>query len=212
MNIHLSSLVVILSCLVAVDGHQDGSVDKETVDERSGKWLSTTAISETANEVELKNKSSETNYLANDFAKIPTVSSNYDGYAEWTNKTSTVIIDDGQSTQKSFEEGDLFAYLNATCNEGEDPNCIIDHNITCVGDPIHCNLTYDEYLDMLLDYIYPSVPEWILISSHAVVFVMGLVRNEVLRGAIPVNKKFLILRLAMPLSALQSTLITACGP
>lgn len=65
--------------------------------------------------------------------------------------------------------------LNATCNENEDPDCIIDHNITCVGDPLHCNLTYEEYLEMLYDYIYPSVPEWILICSHAVVFLMGLV-------------------------------------
>lgn len=66
-------------------------------------------------------------------------------------------------------------YQNATCIEHEDPDCIIDHNITCVGDRQYCNLTYDEYMSLLYDYIYPTVPEWILIGSHSVVFVMGLV-------------------------------------
>lgn len=69
----------------------------------------------------------------------------------------------------------MFYMQNATCNENEDPNCIIDHNTTCVGDPLHCHLTYDEYMEMLDEYIYPSVPVWILICSHAVVFLMGLV-------------------------------------
>lgn len=81
---------------------------------------------------------------------------------------------DGQSDGDGLPPG-VFYMLNATCNENEDPDCIIDHNITCVGDPLHCNLTYEEYLEMLYDYIYPSVPEWILICSHAVVFLMGLV-------------------------------------
>uniref|UniRef100_A0A1B0GME0 G-protein coupled receptors family 1 profile domain-containing protein n=1 Tax=Phlebotomus papatasi TaxID=29031 RepID=A0A1B0GME0_PHLPP len=65
-------------------------------------------------------------------------------------------------------------YQNATCIEHEDPDCVIDHNITCVGDRTYCNLTYDEYMSLLYDYIYPTVPEWILIGSHSVVFVMGL--------------------------------------
>uniref|UniRef100_A0A182FLU9 Uncharacterized protein n=1 Tax=Anopheles albimanus TaxID=7167 RepID=A0A182FLU9_ANOAL len=53
-------------------------------------------------------------------------------------------------------------------------NCFIDHNVTCVGDPDFCNLTYGEYRQLLMDYIYPSTGEWILIASHTVVFIMGL--------------------------------------
>lgn len=85
-----------------------------------------------------------------------------------------IEVPTGQLNEDGLESGTFFM-LNATCKEHEDPNCIIDHNITCVGDPIYCNLTYDEYLHLLYDYIYPSIPEWILICSHAVVFLMGLV-------------------------------------
>ena len=81
---------------------------------------------------------------------------------------------EGLSDEEKLPPG-VFYMLNATCKEHEDPECIIDHNITCVGDPVYCNLTYEEYMQLLYDYIYPSVPEWILICSHALVFIMGLV-------------------------------------
>lgn len=68
-----------------------------------------------------------------------------------------------------------FTQSTTTCSP-DDENCIISlHNSTCVGEEIYCNYTYEEYVDMLYDYIYPTVPEWILIFSHAVVFFMGLV-------------------------------------
>lgn len=57
-------------------------------------------------------------------------------------------------------------------------NCFIDHNVTCVGDPLYCNLTNEEYQQLLMDYIYPSTAEWILIASHSVVFIMGLVSTS----------------------------------
>ncbi|KAL7032312.1 hypothetical protein ACKWTF_007283 [Chironomus riparius] len=56
-------------------------------------------------------------------------------------------------------------------------NCVIDHTKQCVGDPLYCNLTKEEYLELLYDYITPTVPEWILIFSHLVVFLMGLIGN-----------------------------------
>lgn len=61
---------------------------------------------------------------------------------------------------------------NSNCT---DENCSLA-NSTCIGEPMYCNYTYDEYLRMLHDYISPTVPEWILIASHIVVFCMGLVR------------------------------------
>lgn len=96
-----------------------------------------------------------------------------------SNIVSTIIdVGDGDSKTNNnngeymIDIGDTFgAYENVTCT---DESCI-NHNITCMGDPIYCNYTYEEYVEMLYDYIYPTIPEWILIASHAVVFFMGLV-------------------------------------
>jgi hypothetical protein len=70
---------------------------------------------------------------------------------------------------------DFFSPSDATCSDMLGKDCVIDHNVVCVGDPEYCNLTRDEYHKLLLDYIAPTVPEWILIFSHIVVFLMGLV-------------------------------------
>lgn len=58
---------------------------------------------------------------------------------------------------------------------GTSPDCAIDHTKVCVGDVEFCNLTKSEYEELLYDYIWPTVPEFILIVSHIVVFLMGLV-------------------------------------
>lgn len=80
----------------------------------------------------------------------------------------------GTNTAESID-----ANIDTGTIETYDPyfNCTEEFcpNITCVGEPIYCNYTYDEYVQMLYDYIYPTVPEWILIISHTVVFFMGLV-------------------------------------
>ncbi|XP_038218380.1 orexin receptor type 1-like [Zerene cesonia] len=47
----------------------------------------------------------------------------------------------------------------------------------CVGDPEYCNMTREEYFLMLNDYIYPQPYEWVLIATHAIVFVIGLIGN-----------------------------------
>nr|ALM88300.1 neuropeptide receptor A5 [Chilo suppressalis] len=48
---------------------------------------------------------------------------------------------------------------------------------TCVGDPEFCNMTKEEYMDMLNEYIFPHPYEWVLIATHAIVFVIGLIGN-----------------------------------
>lgn len=63
-------------------------------------------------------------------------------------------------------------YTTSNCS---DDGICEETNSTCLGDPIYCNYTYEEYAQMLYDYIYPTVPEWILIFSHSVVFFTGLV-------------------------------------
>ena len=66
-------------------------------------------------------------------------------------------------------------YENVTCLLDARGGCMIDHDLVCVGDPLYCNLTRDEYMELLHDYISPTLPEWILIFSHCLVFFMGLV-------------------------------------
>ncbi|KAG5684063.1 hypothetical protein PVAND_013312 [Polypedilum vanderplanki] len=43
-----------------------------------------------------------------------------------------------------------------TCSE-TNPNCVIDHSEQCVGDPAYCNLTESEYVQLLYDYISPTI-------------------------------------------------------
>ncbi|KAG6449622.1 hypothetical protein O3G_MSEX006156 [Manduca sexta] len=47
----------------------------------------------------------------------------------------------------------------------------------CVGDKDFCNMTKEEYMAMLNDYIFPQPYEWVLIATHAIVFVIGLIGN-----------------------------------
>ncbi|CAK1543389.1 unnamed protein product [Leptosia nina] len=47
----------------------------------------------------------------------------------------------------------------------------------CVGDPEFCNMTREAYFEMLEDYIYPQPYEWVLIATHGIVFVIGLIGN-----------------------------------
>lgn len=68
---------------------------------------------------------------------------------------------------------DLFSSQSSCFDSAS--GCAIDHTLVCVGEEEYCNLTREEYVKLLADYIAPTVPEWILIFSHIVVFLMGLV-------------------------------------
>nr|XP_026497647.1 orexin receptor type 1-like [Vanessa tameamea] len=59
-------------------------------------------------------------------------------------------------------------------------------NVTekCVGDAEYCNMTKEDYVAMLNDYIYPQTYEWILIGTHTAVFVIGLVGNTLVCVAV----------------------------
>ncbi|CAG9792819.1 unnamed protein product [Diatraea saccharalis] len=47
----------------------------------------------------------------------------------------------------------------------------------CVGLEDYCNMTKEDYVAMLQNYIYPQTYEWILIATHTTVFIIGLVGN-----------------------------------
>ncbi|XP_052892830.1 neuropeptide SIFamide receptor-like [Anopheles moucheti] len=99
---------------------------------------------------------------------------------------------EGNHTAHNNAAVNLNDHNDALCDDDSDQmeyneNCFIDHNVTCVGDPDFCNLTYSEYRQLLMDYIYPSTGEWILIASHTVVFLMGLVGNALVCIAVYTN-------------------------
>ncbi|XP_063708959.1 orexin receptor type 2-like isoform X2 [Culicoides brevitarsis] len=90
------------------------------------------------------------------------------------------IINNNSNDSSMFDQTQL-------CDEFEDENCIIDHDVVCVGDPQYCNLTYEQYTGLLLEYITPTTSEWILIVSHSIVFIMGLVGNALVCIAVYTN-------------------------
>ncbi|XP_063833692.1 orexin/Hypocretin receptor type 1-like [Ostrinia nubilalis] len=65
-----------------------------------------------------------------------------------------------------YEQSEL-KQLNVEVNKTEE----------CVGSEEYCNMTKEEYMTMLNDYIYPQTYEWVLIGTHTVVFIIGLMGN-----------------------------------
>lgn len=52
------------------------------------------------------------------------------------------------------------------------------NNSDCVGDVEYCDLSEEEYLILLNEYIFPQPAEWVLIATHGIVFVIGLIGNS----------------------------------
>lgn len=93
-------------------------------------------------------------------------------------QTNETLFELNLSGVESFENSSIkYKAGDELCDEHEDEHCFINHTEICVGDPSYCNLTYDEYMELLYEYIAPTTSEWILIVSHAVVFIMGLVSS-----------------------------------
>lgn len=99
-----------------------------------------------------------------------------------TGYTAVVNLDDHNDALCDEDAEEYGGGTAGAADEQYYEHCFIDHNVTCVGDPQFCNLTYDEYRQLLMDYIYPSTAEWILIASHTVVFIMGLIMTHVTKA------------------------------
>ncbi|XP_075985668.1 orexin receptor type 2-like [Anticarsia gemmatalis] len=54
----------------------------------------------------------------------------------------------------------------------------------CIGQVEFCNMSREEYVSMIIDYVYPHTYEWILIGTHSLVFIMGLVGNALVCVAV----------------------------
>ncbi len=77
--------------------------------------------------------------------------------------TSIESTDNGEFMIENGSHMDT--YGNSSCMDDE----CINHNLTCVGEELYCNYTYDEYVEMLYDYIYPSV------SSQKFYFIINII-------------------------------------
>ncbi|XP_045505083.1 orexin/Hypocretin receptor type 1-like [Colias croceus] len=92
-----------------------------------------------------------------------------------TDIENAIEIADANVDTNSIEEYD------STTSVYEDTTVYYEsYNYTdepCVGDPEYCNMTREEYFLMLNEYIYPQPYEWVLIATHAIVFVIGLIGN-----------------------------------
>ncbi|XP_034826661.1 orexin/Hypocretin receptor type 1-like [Maniola hyperantus] len=74
-------------------------------------------------------------------------------------------------------------------NNSKEVDTMIKYNSSedCVGDKQFCNLTKEDYVAMLNDYIYPQTYEWVLIGVHTAVFTIGLVGNTLVCVAVYKN-------------------------
>ncbi|GBN74335.1 Orexin receptor type 2, partial [Araneus ventricosus] len=66
--------------------------------------------------------------------------------------------------------------LDLTYDSSSEPNQSSMDNGTPICTNEYC-VSDEDYLAMIQDYIYPTPLEWILISLHIVVFIVGLVGN-----------------------------------
>lgn len=91
------------------------------------------------------------------------------------------ILNKTEDNEKITEEDNINMKIqNDTDFDKFDATTEFDFNNTeepCVGSSDYCNMTRDEYIEMLYEYIFPKPYEWVLIAIHAVVFIIGLIGN-----------------------------------
>ncbi|XP_052744052.1 orexin/Hypocretin receptor type 1-like [Bicyclus anynana] len=85
--------------------------------------------------------------------------------------------------------GEVIEIVPEIHNNSEEIDGQIKYNVTedCVGNKQYCNLTKEDYVAMLNDYIYPQTYEWVLIGTHTAVFLVGLVGNSLVCVAVYKN-------------------------
>lgn len=94
------------------------------------------------------------------------------GHISWapvngTDDDMTANMDDGPANNGTTAEPEmLYDAMMANGSAG---------NVTCEGAQDYCNLTREEYIDMLITYLYPTWSEMVLIGLHVIVFFIGLV-------------------------------------
>ncbi|KAJ0171628.1 hypothetical protein K1T71_013178 [Dendrolimus kikuchii] len=68
--------------------------------------------------------------------------------------------------------------------EKSNPSAKVNTTEECIGAKEYCNMSREEYKEMMENYIYPQPYEWVLIAIHTAVFIMGLVGNALVCVAV----------------------------
>ncbi|XP_047540080.1 orexin/Hypocretin receptor type 1-like [Vanessa atalanta] len=92
-----------------------------------------------------------------------------------------------ESSKLDLNDKDKMVADRSDTNEDTTTTEYFEGNFTeepCVGDREYCNMSREEYLEMLNDYIYPQPYQWVLIATHAIVFVIGLIGNALVCTAV----------------------------
>ena len=87
-----------------------------------------------------------------------------------------------ETTTQVYPDSSLvnLATTNYSSVTDYDENTTVCTNEYCVSD--------DEYLDMILDFLFPEKFEWCLFAAYAIVFIVGLVGNFMVCFAVWRNK------------------------
>lgn len=107
-----------------------------------------------------------------------------------SNLHSSIFQDEIRRPRRSLIQDDVqVKNITGTHNKSEKIDTTTGYNMTeeCVGDKQFCNLTKEDYVAMLNDYIYPQTYEWVLIATHTAVFIIGLVGNTLVCVAVYKN-------------------------
>lgn len=88
---------------------------------------------------------------------------------------AALITNDASISELLSFENSSESSLNCSLNS---PDCVIDHTKVCIGDKEYCNYTEEIYRELLIEYIKPTLSEWILVCSHIFVFLLGLVSER----------------------------------
>ncbi|XP_060807180.1 orexin/Hypocretin receptor type 1 [Amyelois transitella] len=128
-------------------------------------------ISDVRNDsVETYNNTTILNFVDSDFniAEMHTIHKRYNNNSviEAFEKFNISVVDMKNVTGEFIDRDDATTEFD-----------VLNYTENCVGDQDYCNMTEEEYMDMLNAYIYPHPYEWVLIATHAIVFVIGLIGN-----------------------------------
>ncbi|XP_052743188.1 orexin/Hypocretin receptor type 1 [Bicyclus anynana] len=148
------------------------------------EYILNESIFDTKYLLDVSNDESLTNlYKIHSRDKRNTVNATEDDIPTQSHKQKSMIsnVTEDRNSIKVLEDKDkVVANRSNEIDENGVTEFFDPYNFTdesCVGDPDYCNMTEEEYFQMLNDYIYPQPYEWVLIATHAIVFVIGLIGN-----------------------------------
>lgn len=101
-----------------------------------------------------------------------------------TRDTKLIVADKDEIVNNTLDND--FGKIKTVGEVDDSTTEFYDVNFTepCVGDIEYCNMTREDYIEMLHEYIFPNAFEWVLICIHFVVFIIGLIGNALVCMAV----------------------------